>query len=170
MSNKPTVPLSQPLGRGTVGQCSERRDSERDRCGTTSLKTLAALALRRDSTRDRGGTEAGQNCPAGEKPVGQSMCGFSGDDQLIGNGPEATTASFPQPAVTPTLPKEGGGSVCCECGAAITAPVTASWGGQPCHRDCGEAAFEREKARRANCMTEPVLGSKLRFGSFGAPP
>jgi hypothetical protein len=37
---------------------------------------------------------------------------------------------------------------CCECGAPIDEHLPTSWGGRPCHRACGEAAFEREKARR----------------------
>jgi hypothetical protein len=49
---------------------------------------------------------------------------------------------------------EGSGSVCCECGLPIIERLPTSWGGRPCHRDCGEAAFEREKASRGNCMTE----------------
>ena len=32
---------------------------------------------------------------------------------------------------------------CVECGAAIFEP-TAWWGGEPVHRDCGEAAWQRE--------------------------
>jgi hypothetical protein len=32
---------------------------------------------------------------------------------------------------------------CCECGAVIVEP-TAWWGGEPCHRDCGDAASRRE--------------------------
>jgi hypothetical protein len=45
VSHKPTVPLSQPLVRGTAGQCRQRRDSQRDTGGTTSLKALAALVV-----------------------------------------------------------------------------------------------------------------------------
>ena len=33
---------------------------------------------------------------------------------------------------------------CTECGALIVEPVTAWWGGEPVHRDCGEAAWRRE--------------------------
>jgi hypothetical protein len=33
---------------------------------------------------------------------------------------------------------------CCECGAKIPDCVTAWWGGQPVHVDCGEAAWRRE--------------------------
>jgi TubC N-terminal docking domain len=32
---------------------------------------------------------------------------------------------------------------CCECGALLLEPST-WWGGEPCHRDCGEAAWRRE--------------------------
>jgi hypothetical protein len=146
VSNKSTVPLSQPLVRGTAGQCSEKRDSERDGGGTVSLKALAALALRRDSRRDNGGTGAGQNCPSAEKPAGQPMCGIFGDNQLTGNGPDATTAGFSQAAVTSLFPKQGGGSVCCECGTLIAERLATSWGGRPCHRECGEAAWRRAVA------------------------
>ena len=130
MSNKPTVPLSQPLVRETAGQRRERRDSQRNTGGTTSLKALAALALGRDCQRDTGGTETGQDCPARENPVGQAMCGISGDNQLIGNSPEDTTA----------------GSICCECGTLIDERLPTSWGGRPCHRACGEAAWRRAVA------------------------
>jgi hypothetical protein len=128
--NKPTVPLSQPLMRGTVGQCQEWRDSQRDTGGTTSLKALAALALGRDSKRDSSGTEAGQDCPTRENPPGQPMCDISGDNQLIGNNPEATTAGYE----------------CCECGELIAEPIVTWWGGLACHRACGEAAWRRAVA------------------------
>lgn len=36
------------------------------------------------------------------------------------------------------------GPVCCECGAAIIEPAKMWWGGEPCHRECGEAAWRRE--------------------------
>jgi hypothetical protein len=35
------------------------------------------------------------------------------------------------------------GATCCECGAAIIELVVTWWGGRPCHRDCGEAAFRQ---------------------------
>jgi hypothetical protein len=130
VSDKPTVPLSQPLVRGTAGQCQERRDSQPDTGGTTSLKALAALALGRDRKRDSSGTEAGQDCPARETPAGQPMYGISGDNQLIGNSPEATTA----------------GSICCECGTLIDERLPTTWGGLACHRACGEAAWRRAVA------------------------
>jgi hypothetical protein len=37
--------------------------------------------------------------------------------------------------------------MCCECGLAITEEVSSWWSGEPVHHGCGEAAFEREKAR-----------------------
>jgi hypothetical protein len=38
--------------------------------------------------------------------------------------------------------------VCCECGLSIAEQSETWWGGERCHRTCGEAAFKREKARR----------------------
>jgi hypothetical protein len=38
--------------------------------------------------------------------------------------------------------------VCCECGMPITERLETWWGGDRCHRACGEAAFQREKAGR----------------------
>jgi hypothetical protein len=40
------------------------------------------------------------------------------------------------------------GLLCCECRLPITGRLETWWGGERCHRACGEAAFEREKARR----------------------
>jgi hypothetical protein len=41
-------------------------------------------------------------------------------------------------------------SVCCECGLPIRERPETWWGGKRVHRSCGEAAFEREKARRVS--------------------
>jgi hypothetical protein len=35
---------------------------------------------------------------------------------------------------------------CCICCATVWEPLLTSWGGKPCHRDCGEAAFQAAKA------------------------
>ena len=44
-------------------------------------------------------------------------------------------------ALTPPFPKERDGSVCCECGTLIDERLPTTWGGRPCHRACGEAAW-----------------------------
>src|SRR5215470_3600617 len=36
---------------------------------------------------------------------------------------------------------------CCECGEPIDERLPTFWGGEPYHRKCGEAAFQREKER-----------------------
>jgi hypothetical protein len=40
------------------------------------------------------------------------------------------------------------GVECCECGLPIIERLPTSWGGRPCHRDCGEAAWRREWKER----------------------
>jgi len=40
-------------------------------------------------------------------------------------------------------------TLCCICGGAIVERLPTSWGGQPCHRACGEAAFQSAKAAGA---------------------
>jgi len=57
------VPLSQPLGRGTVGQSPFRWDSQRDGGGTADLKALARKVLARDTQRDGDGTVAKKGVP-----------------------------------------------------------------------------------------------------------
>jgi hypothetical protein len=49
-------------------------------------------------------------------------------------------------ALAPPFPKEGDGSVCCECGELIAEPIVTWWGGLACHRACGEAAWRRAVA------------------------
>ena len=44
--------------------------------------------------------------------------------------------------------------VCCECGRPIEEKLETWWGGERCHRGCGEAAFQREKARGAYLRTK----------------
>jgi len=56
-----------------------------------------------------------------------------------------SNSSFVQmPSVSLSAPTAG--IACCECGTAIIEPVATWWGGQPCHRDCGEAAWRRAVA------------------------
>ena len=38
--------------------------------------------------------------------------------------------------------------ICCECRLPIAEQSETWWGGERCHRACGEAAFDREKTRR----------------------
>jgi hypothetical protein len=40
--------------------------------------------------------------------------------------------------------KTVGYPTCCECGLPIDERLQTSWGGKPCHRACGEAAWRRE--------------------------
>jgi hypothetical protein len=37
--------------------------------------------------------------------------------------------------------------VCCECGLPIDERLETWWGGDRCHRECGDIAFQREKAQ-----------------------
>jgi len=67
MSERPGVPLSHHLVRGTAGHLPGEQDSRETASGTPSLKALAALALRRDSGRDS--TEI--SVPQPETPSGQ---------------------------------------------------------------------------------------------------
>ena len=57
------VPLSQPLGRGTVGQSPFGRDTRRDGGGTADLKALARKVFERDSRRDANGTVGERGVP-----------------------------------------------------------------------------------------------------------
>jgi hypothetical protein len=52
VAEKGTVPLSQPLGPGTVGHLAGDRDTSRDSGGTVDLKALARKVLDRDTSRD----------------------------------------------------------------------------------------------------------------------
>lgn len=38
-------------------------------------------------------------------------------------------------------------SLCCVCGAGVAERLTHWWGGKPCHRACGETAFQEAKDR-----------------------
>ena len=157
MSKTPTVPLSQPLGRGTAGQCSEKRGTEQDSRGTPGLRSLAALALRRDTGRDSAGTGVGQSCPTGPKPAGQVMCDISRDNQLLGDNLKAAILAYE----------------CCECGAAITEPVAMWRGGRPCHRECGDAAWRSERRdttpQRVGQRLAPAPGVPLSQASQPVP-
>jgi len=44
-----------------------------------------------------------------------------------------------------TPPRPQLGLACCQCGKSITEALPTTWGGLPCHRACGESAFQREK-------------------------
>jgi hypothetical protein len=59
----PSVPLSQPLERGTLGYSPKSWDSVRDSRGTVDLKTLARNVLQRDSARDSNGTRPKSTVP-----------------------------------------------------------------------------------------------------------
>jgi hypothetical protein len=48
---------------------------------------------------------------------------------------------------TPTSKSPRLGLACCECGKPINEPLPTSWGGLPCHRECGEAAWAPRVAR-----------------------
>ena len=42
------------------------------------------------------------------------------------------------------------GLACCECGEPINERLPTTWGGLPCHRECGEAAWHREWSASVN--------------------
>ncbi len=72
------VPVSHPLGHGTVGHLAEKRDSARDSDGTPSLKALAAKVLARDTGRDTSGTVGEKGVPPGSEGVGHQKQPVSG--------------------------------------------------------------------------------------------
>src|SRR5689334_12106560 len=59
-----TVPLSQPLGPGTVGHLPKSRDASRDSGGTVDPKALARKILERDTAWDAPGTVRKNTVPA----------------------------------------------------------------------------------------------------------
>lgn len=63
-AQKMLVPLSQPLGRGTLGQSLKSGTSRGTNNGTTSLKSLANMVLQ----RSRVGQHVGQTMGQGQKP------------------------------------------------------------------------------------------------------
>jgi len=66
------------------------------------------------------------------------------------------TAKAPNPADAKSYETSGSATInyqplplCCECGFPINEKLETWWGAERCHRACGEAAFQREKARGA---------------------
>lgn len=71
------VPLSQPLGRGTLGQSPNRGTVRGTSNGTTSLKCLANRVLQRSKAGQPVGQAMGQgqqSCPTGGDGLGQTNC------------------------------------------------------------------------------------------------
>jgi hypothetical protein len=59
---------------------------------------------------------------------------------------EATSATSTTNAKTPSNDiRITDYPMCCECGLPIDERIAAWWGGDRCHRECGEAAFRRER-------------------------
>jgi hypothetical protein len=52
---------------------------------------------------------------------------------------ESVAAPSHPPPIRPQTARLG--IACCECGRPFTGRVNTWWGGLPCHRACGEAAF-----------------------------
>ena len=76
---------------------------------------------------------------------GQDLCGFEAPETpkvlTLQRTPGGEHLRKTADAATADL-------VCCECGLSIAEQSETWWGGERCHRTCGEAAFKREKARR----------------------
>jgi hypothetical protein len=115
------------------------RDFPKD---ATPNETLAPLA--------NGQVLCGSQPPSPPKDATPSCCKGPGHAAAQQNAVEAesyeTSGSATAGSASPPA--------CCECGLLIAESLETWWGGERCHRDCGEAAFEREKASRGNCMTE----------------
>ena len=131
MVRKSSVPLSQAYRGGTLGQFAvvpgQCWDSEWD----MSLKALADMVLERLSPGQ--GRDSERDTPGTTVPRQESSW-----DRRVSTVPRrefATVDYGPLP-------------VCCECGQPIHEELATLWGGELCHRACGEAAFEREKASR----------------------
>lgn len=87
-----TVPLSQPLGPGTVGHLSKSRDTTRDTGGTVDLKALARRILERDTTRDSRRDSAETECP---KPIsGWDTCPADWREGLGRLNPQSPAPNF----------------------------------------------------------------------------
>lgn len=69
-TEKATVPLSQPLERGTVGHPTKWRDGSWDSAETVDLKALARNVLSRSEQRDTSGTGGRDRCPTPQNTVG----------------------------------------------------------------------------------------------------
>jgi hypothetical protein len=68
LSHRPT-----PIGGGTEGQATSKRDSLRDKRGKFSLKALTNQRLSRDRLWDKHGTDAPNSCPNPPMPSGQTF-------------------------------------------------------------------------------------------------
>jgi hypothetical protein len=113
VSNKPAVPLSQPLVRGTAGQYPGKLDGKRDSGGTTSLKALAALALRRDSKRDSSGDSGGTKLSHPRKPRGTANVWYQQMEASRLNCAGSADAVTAAEATTEARPTEAGVAVEC---------------------------------------------------------
>jgi hypothetical protein len=76
---------------------------------------------------------------------GQDSCGFEGPET-----PKVLTLERTSGGEHLRKPASAAAAdlMCCECGLLISEQSETWWGGERCHRTCGEAAFKREKARR----------------------
>jgi hypothetical protein len=85
---------------------------------------------------------------------GEDLCGFGAPETpkvLISQGTsvcEHLRAGGEHLGKTTPAATVGSTLMCCECGTAIAEPVVTWWGGRPCHRGCGEAAWRRELTGR----------------------
>ena len=136
-----TVPLSRFLGGGTVGHLRSERPRSGKVSGTVSgtvdLKSLARLVLDRDTRRDNKRDSTGKEV----SHSGAIKTSFPGQ---LNTPPETAKSGHLEATVDYRLLH-----TCCECGMPITERLETWWGGERCHRACGEAAFERGKLQRA---------------------
>jgi hypothetical protein len=111
--------------------------------GATPSETLAPLAI--------GQVLCGSQPPSPPKDATPSWC--KGPSHAAAQQNAAGTESY-ETSGSATVGSSTLRSACCECGTAIAGTVNAWWGGQPCHRDCGEAAWRREWRRYADDRDE----------------
>jgi hypothetical protein len=99
----------------------------------TPSEALAVLAIDQDFCASQGGSSpktATPSCGEHPKHAAAQQCAADTEDYETD---DCATSGYP---------------MCCECGVPITERLETWWGGEQCHRACGEAAFQRAKASR----------------------
>src|SRR4029077_5269567 len=103
--------------------------------------------LRRDPQKASGFGKTGPLTPAKMLTEDAHVSAFVESQHSCGFGPPETPKVLTSPTCSEReyLHAPTAGVTCCECGTAIAERLATSWGGRPCHRKCGEAAWRREK-------------------------
>jgi hypothetical protein len=121
-----------------VGGCAHEHSSEERQKPTMEAPKDATLALLDESQHFRG-----LKAPIEPKDATESC---RRDLRHAAAQQPTTSGSIAGPKLHAIV---GSRPACCECGTAIVEPVMTWWGGQPCHRDCGETAFRQTKMNRS---------------------